>query len=489
MVVAAALEQGLRWTILACAAYLALVFVIDLFFLVFAALETIRRSRQRRVESLEALRASRFTLPVSVIVPVHNEEPVAVPVVRSLLALDYPEFEVVVVNDGSTDGTLAALKSEFELEPRAAFVRQVFSRGEDPIVYRSASDPRLVVVDRAVSGGSKATALNYGLDACRYPWICAVDGDTIYDPDALLRTMAPVHRDPRVVGVTSRIGVAVHPERHRVGTPDRRGPIDEGLLCDFQHVEYLRAFINDRLAWSRLGFMLCASGAFMLWRRDLLDEVGGFSPSFSCEDIEITFRVHERLLREGRSYKILALPEKVATTEVPEGLAGLVAQRARWQRVTLETVWHYRRMLFNPRYGPVGLIGVPFFVISEVMASLFEVVGLTTLVAALWLGVFSWQDYVVFLALIALANGVLTTAAIWLEDAVYHTYRLRQLLRFTLLGPLEIVVYRPIILWARLKGTVGFLRRDRRWGKFERNARSPDAGAVTDECGRGIAAA
>ncbi len=461
--------QALHWTVVSCFIYLGVVFLVDVVLLAVAAVENGRRLRQRRVERLDVFRDSSLAIPVSVIVPVYNEGAVVVPVVRSVLALQYPQLEIIVVNDGSTDNTLALLEREFELKPRAIFTRQVFTRGEDPTTYHSEIDPRLVVIHKPINGGNKAVALNYGLDFCRYPFVCCVDGDTIYERNALVKAMAPVHRDPeRVVGVTSRIGVSTRPEQTTDGSREKA---DTSFLGAFQHLEYLRSFLNDRLAWSRLGFMLCTSGAFMLYRRDLLEEVGGFSPDFSCEDIEVTFRVHEHQLRTGRDYRIVALPDKVATTEGPASLRSLVSQRTRWQRVTLETVWHYRRMIGNPRYKTVGLIGTPFFLLSEGLAPLFELAGVVSLTMAIVLGLFQWQALVGFLVLITFANALLTSAGVWLEDAANRSYSPRELTRLLLLGPCELIIYRPILAWSRLKGTIGFLRGERGWAKFDRNHR------------------
>jgi poly-beta-1,6-N-acetyl-D-glucosamine synthase len=469
-------DSALHWTVVCCLGYLVLVFFVDVVLLAIAAVENGRRLRQRRAENVEALQHSELVIPVSVVAPVFNEEAVVVPAVRSLLDLEYPELEIVVVDDGSTDGTLAVLTDAFQLEPRAIFARRMFSRSHELRTFRSKTDPRFVVVQRSENGGNKADALNVGLDFCRYPFVCCVDGDTIYHRKAVLRGMAPVHRDPRrVVAVTSRIGVSTAPEQ----AGGAQESIDTSFLGLFQHLEYLRSFLNDRLAWSRLGFMLCTSGAFMLYRRDVLDEVGGFSRDFSCEDIEVTFRVHEHLLRTGRDYRIVALPDKVATTEGPAGLHALVRQRTRWQRVTLETIWHYRRMLGNPRYKTVGLIGTPFFLLSEALAPLLEIAGAATLTAAVLLGVFDWRPFAVFLLLMTFANGLLTSAGVWLEDAFNRTYRPKDLAVLLLLGPLELVVYRPIMAWARLKGTIGFLRRDRSWAKFDRNSRGDTTLSLT----------
>jgi glycosyltransferase involved in cell wall biosynthesis len=303
-----------------------------------------------------------------------------------LLAFDYPEFEVIVVNDGSDDRTLERVREAFALEPYAVFVRHVF--GSQPVrgIYRSADHPNLVVLDK-VNGG-KADAWNAGLNVARYRYVCGVDADTVFDRKALLKVMRVAVQDPaRIVGVTSQITTAREPEQAMAAPPGRR-PIDLGPLVVYQHLDFLRAFVNNRLAWSRLGFMLCSPGGFQIWRRDVLEEVGGYSTAFTCEDIELTFRVHERFLRERRDYRIHCLPDSIGVTEGPDSVAKLVAQRERWQRVINETVVHYRRMWFNPRYRTVGLIGTPFYLLTEVLSPAIELVALAALVASVALGVF-----------------------------------------------------------------------------------------------------
>ena len=241
----------------------------------------------------------------------------------------------------------------------------------------------------------------------------------------------------------------------------------------YQHLDYLRAFFNNRLAWSRLGFMLCAVGAFQIWRRDVLEEVGGYARNFTCEDIELTFRVHEKFRREGRDYEIHCLPDNVGTTEGPDTVRKLVSQRERWQRVINETVWHYRHMWFRPRYGSVGLLGAPFYLFTEVLAPVFEVLAIVALGVAVALRLFDPAVFVVMLCAVAFLNAALTACAILLDDLQSRTYRVRDLARMLVLAPHDLVLYRPIIIWARLKGTWGFLRGDKAWHKFERNARAP----------------
>jgi cellulose synthase/poly-beta-1,6-N-acetylglucosamine synthase-like glycosyltransferase len=183
--------------------------------------------------------------------------------------------------------------------------------------------------------------------------------------------------------------------------------------------------------------------------------------------------VHERFLREGRDYEIHCLPDTVGTTEGPGTIPKLVSQRERWQRVIDETVWHYRKMWFNPRYRSVGLVGVPFYLVTEVVAPAFELLAIVLFPLAVALGVFDPVVFGLMLAAIAFMNAALSASAIYLEDLQSRSYRTRDLARLLVLAPLDLVLYRPIIVWARIKGSWRFLRGDKAWHKFERNVRAP----------------
>lgn len=467
------MRDVLTVVVVACLGYLLLTNLAYVFLVAVAFVENGARRRESASQDFDVLASSRFTIPVSVIVAAYDEETAVISTVDSLLGLEYPEFEVIVVNDGSNDGTLARLQEAFSLEPYETFVRHVFRTEEVRAMYRSTEHPALVVIDK--ENGGKADALNAGLNVARFRYVCGVDADTVFDPKALLKGMRQVVQDPaRVLGVTSHLTIAENPET-AMAVPNGRRPIDRRPFMAYQHLDYLRAFFNNRLAWSRLGFMLCAVGAFQIWRRDVLEELGGYSREFTCEDIELTFRVHERYLRDGRDYEIHCLPDNVGTTEGPDTVRKLVSQRERWQRVIDETVWHYRGMWFRPRYKSVGLVGAPFYLVTEVVAPVFELLALVSLPLALALGVFDLGVFLAMVGAIAALTGALTASAILLDDVQSRTYRLRDLVRLLLLAPLDIVLYRPIIVWARFKGTWRFLRGDQRWHKFERNARRATA--------------
>jgi cellulose synthase/poly-beta-1,6-N-acetylglucosamine synthase-like glycosyltransferase len=462
-------RETLQWTVLVCLGYVVAVYGAYGLMIGYSMVEERLRRRGRFFESLDRVRASTLTIPVSIIAPVYNEAPVVAASTRSFIEIDYPEYEVIVVNDGSTDETLEVLQREFDLEPIEHFYRRRYESGPIRGLYRSRSHPKLVVIDK-VNGG-KADSLNCGLNLARYRYVCGVDGDTILSPSCLLNGMRLALADPqRIVGVTGHIAISGRPEDALAqdGEPAR---LDHRPLLAFQHCDYLRSFFNNRLGWTRLNTMLCAVGAFQIWRSDVIEEIGGFSTTFTCEDIELTFRVHEHFRREGRPYEIVSLADTVGVTEGPDTMRKLIAQRERWQRVILETVVHYRRMMFRRRYGAVGFVGVPFFVLSEVIAPVFELLALGALAASIALQALEIEQALLMLLALALMNGLMTSAAVLLEDRTSRAYPLGDLARLIALGPLDLVIYRPFIVWARLKGTWRYLRGDQGWHKFERNAR------------------
>jgi len=226
---------------LVCLLYLTTLTIIFLALIVTAARENRERVKEASAEDFSIVRSSPFTIPVSVIAPAYNEEVCVSACVRSLLALDYPEYEVIVVNDGSTDGTLRRLTEDFDLQPAAPLYRRVIDTSEVQQIYRSRVDPRLTVIDKA--NGGKADALNAGANFARFRYLCCVDSDTVYHADAMLKGMRLVMPDPsRMVGVTSHVTLHSRPE-HVVHDEQGRIRVDRNWLVTYQLLDYLRAFV------------------------------------------------------------------------------------------------------------------------------------------------------------------------------------------------------------------------------------------------------
>lgn len=460
---------ALHWLIIACLLYFVGITAYYLILFVISSLENRSRVKEDRCEDSSDSSYSRHTLPVSIVIGAYNEEHTIRSCLLSLLKLDYSTYEIFIVNDGSTDNTLQVLTEEAKLVRWDLVSHQRFETAQVRAVYRSTLYKELYVIDKEQSG--KADSINCGINFAHYPYICVSDADTLLTPQALLKPMRRVIRDPRrVVAVGSLLGASNGLTIERGGILKVDLPPEAiGVL---QMIEYLRSFLINRLAWTRLNFMLVVSGGFGIYQRNLLVELGGFSSEFTCEDIEMTFRIHEYMRRNKIPYRILCLPEPLVWTEVPHTLKDLYTQRHRWQRVTDETCWRYRHMFLNPKYGMVGLIGVPYFILGEALAWIPEILAVLAIPLAILLGVFAWKPFIIFLGIYIFANALISLLSILLQDAGYRTFSLRDINRMILFSFLESFGYRQLLSYARLAGTVGFLRKDKAWNTLARVERS-----------------
>lgn len=409
---------------------------------------------------------SPLTLPISVLMPAYNEQETIVEAVNALRLLEYGEYEIVVVDDGSTDATLARLIEHFSLERIDRPVRLTLSCAPIRAVYVSRSVTNLTVVCK--ENGGKADALNAGVNVARYPLFCAIDADAILERDALLRVVKPFMERPQETVASSGIvrianGCRVLEGRVvEVGNPRSR-------LALLQIVEYLRAFLGNRTGWSRLRALFVISGAFGVFKKQDVVEVGGYRTDTVGEDMDLVLRLHRLCREQGRRYRIVFIPDPVVWTEAPETLAGLRRQRNRWHRGLLECLRHNAGMIGNRRYGPVGVLGLTYNLVFEAIGPLIEVAGWVALVVAVALGLASW-GYIMLFFLLAVGYGVLlSVAAVLLDEARSVDRRSRRgLARLLAYTVWENFGYRQIQALWRTEATVDHLRRKGGWGVQQR---------------------
>ena len=436
-----------------------------LLLLALSAPELWRHFQLAAEEHLPALLGTEMLPPLSIIAPAYNEEVTIVASVLSFLTLEYPRHEVILVNDGSKDGTMARLAEAYDLyEVPPAFAVHVPTRAVRGY-YRSRRHSRLLVIDK--ENGGKADSLNAGLNAARHPYVLAVDADTLVEPDALLRLGRPflMGREVAAVAGTIRVVNACQVDHGRVVAAH----VDRRLLPGVQAVEYLRAFLFGRLGWNRLGGNLVISGAFGVFRRDHVLAVGGYRAGSVAEDMELVVRLHRYLKENGIRGEMPFIPDPVAWTEVPSSARVLARQRERWHRGLIATLWQHRTMLFNPRYGAVGMVAYPFYLLGEMLAPVVELLGWVALVVGLAAGAINVPFALLFLA-VAYGYGVLLSIlAIVLEELSFRRYTsARDVARLVLFALVEPIGYRQLTVLWRLQAFWKFLRRDERWGTMRR---------------------
>jgi cellulose synthase/poly-beta-1,6-N-acetylglucosamine synthase-like glycosyltransferase len=431
----------------------------------------------RHLESIpfDWIKKSPMVPPVTLLVPAHNEENFICTAVRNLLDLDYPDLEIIVINDGSADKTLQMMQKEFSLRlVRAVYVPEITSASVRGL-YRSDVDVRLLVVDKE-SGGSKADAVNAGVNAATSPYVCVVDADSVLERDALLRIMVPVLADPDRVVAAGGIVRVLNGSELEAGRI-RRVRLAKKSIEVIQVVEYLRAFLIGREAWARGNMLMIVSGAFGVFRTDLVRAAGGYRTSAIGEDFDLVARLHRHLLDKKADYRIAFVPDPVCWTEVPSDLRSLARQRARWHKGLLDVLWPNRDMLFRPRYGRIGCLALPYLWVFELLAPVIELTGFAMVFLAVICGALSWTFFLEFVIFGYGFATVISIGSVLQEELTYKRYDdWQDVARLVSYCFLEHCPYRQMHMIWRLQGLWQYFRGDMAWRPLKRQGqKSADA--------------
>lgn len=426
------------------------------------ALKQLRRSF---FAGYQEMASSPVTPPVSILVPAHNEELTIVETVRSLLRLDYPAYEVIVIDDGSTDKTVEQLIRHFHLYPVDLIYRPVMPTGPIRSFYINPRYPNLTVIQKP--WGGKSDALNVGINMARSPYFCSIDADTVLERDALLKIMKPFLESNELVacGGIIRVLDGCTVEDGRIVQIDL--PRKDILI--FQVVEYLRSFLFGRTGWSTLGCLLVLSGAFSIFQKKAVQEVGGYAKETVTEDFELIVRLHRRLRDRRQRYRISFIPEPASWTQVPDRYLILARQRRRWQRGLATTLFSNLGMLFNPRYGRIGLVAFPTTFFIELLGPPIELLGYGVVALSFYFNLVNLQMFWLFLLLAFLYGVFLSVGAILIEEFTYRRYpKWTSLLTLMVYAILENFGYRQLNAWWRVQALFQLLFKEDGWGKITR---------------------
>lgn len=450
------------WFVIACGLVQVFLYIIQL---AFAAVALHRRPAFSSTSALWD-RFADIAPSIAIVAPAYNEELTIIESVDALLALHYPDFEVIVVNDGSKDSTLQVVIDHYGMVPVTRYHDRAIAHQPIRGLYAAPERPRLFLVDK--ENGGKADAMNAGINVARTSLVCVIDADTLLEPDALMRAVRPFIDDPLrtvAVGGTIRIANGCRVEGGRV----LEARLPRNFLALVQVVEYLRAFLMARLGLSEMQTLMIISGAFGLFRRNSVIDVGGFSADTVGEDMELVVKLHRRMRDQKRPYRIVYVPEPVSWTEAPETLDILGNQRARWQRGSLETYRTHKDMFLNPRYGRIGFLGFGQVWIVDVIGPIVEVAGYI-LVPPLWLlGLVSFDYLLAFVAVIFTFGVFISVATLILEEVQLRRLpRARDLVTLTLVAVLENFGYRQLNNFWRVRGWWQFVRKKQGWGPMVR---------------------
>lgn len=449
--------------------YSVILLLCYLFIAVYSIGETRRYLRKSSFTDYSLMAVSPHTPSISILAPAYNEGATIIENVRSLLSIHYNKMELIVVNDGSKDNSLDRLIEAYELELVPRLVTQHIATKAVRGVYKSKNPVyhKLTVVDK--ENGGKADALNVGVNIATHDYIVCIDVDCILEQDAMLKLVKPFleEKKERVIATGGVVRIANSCEVRdgkiiRVHLPQQWIP-------RVQTLEYIRAFLLGRMAWSRLNGLLLISGAFGAFDRDIVIKVGGYDHGTVGEDMELVVRMRRYMEERKLPYKVSYIPDPLCWTEAPSSFKILGRQRNRWTRGTIETLRIHRKMFFNPRYRVLGLISYPYWFFFEFLAPLIEFVGFCAFLLFCALGLMDWSFFFALLGFIFSFGFLYSTFAILMEVLTYNQYKKgKYILQLMATAFLEPILFHPFVVWSAVRGNIDLLRKKKSWGEMTR---------------------
>ena len=431
--------------------------------MILSLISTWLHNRRLTYQGLDDLRESVVTPPATIIMPAWNEQEIIVQSVNSILKTDYPNLEVIVVDDGSSDETLVRLVNAFRLIEMELIYRPRIPTRPVRGFYMNPRIPNLLVISK--DNGGKPDALNVGINMCRTPYFCTLDSDCILERDALLRLMQPIVRSPQNTVASGGIVRILNGCEVKDGQVVKVG-LPQGRLERFQVVEYLRSFLFGRTGWNLLGGTLIVSGAFAVFHRETVIDAGGFKHDTVTEDMDLIVQIHQWATRKKRKVIMNFTSDPVCWTECPATLSNLAKQRRRWQMGLFQTLWKYSEMLFNRKYGVIGMLSYPFQLYIEGFGAAVEFLGYFMVPMALLLGIVPPTLFVLFILLGLVYGSFLSVGAVLLEELTYRRYPgFKDLSTLLMFAVIENIGYRQLVLYYRFQGLLRFITGFRSWEK------------------------
>ena len=452
--------------------YVVTVSTIYLVQLIFASFGLRKYVRSLRYIDYRRFLDSEHMVPISLLVPAYNESATIVDSVKNLLSLDFPEYELIVINDGSKDNTLALLIEAFALIPFPQPYKKSLQTEEIIEVYRSGKDIRLIVLDK--KNGGKADALNAGVNVSSYPVVVTIDADSILEKSSLIKIIYSFVSDPTCVAVGGIVRVGSGCEI--VDGQLREIGLSKNPIVALQTTEYLRAFLTGRLGFDVMGMLLIISGAFGAFQKSALIEVGGYTRHCVGEDMELVIKLHKLMHQKKRKYSVRFLPDPICWTQPPERLSDLKKQRKRWHVGLIDSMLKHKDMVFNPKYGRIGMICLPYYWIFELAGPVIETFGYLFIPISFLLGVVNVWFMISFFLVAVLYGTILSVGALLLEENTFRKYPdLRQLLRLFFFSFVDNFGYRQINSVYKVEAMFGFRKNKSRWGELKRKGFSNTA--------------
>jgi poly-beta-1,6-N-acetyl-D-glucosamine synthase len=435
---------------------------------IFSAIALRKYQRKNSYVNYNSLVASPFSPKISIIAPAFNESKTIIDNVRTLLSLYYNNFEVILVNDGSTDNTFEKIEKEYDLTKVNYYFDYHLPCERIRGVYKSKNPSynRLTVIDK-INGG-KADSLNAGINICQSTLFVSIDADSIIEPDSILKLVKPFleEKERKVIGAGGVIRIVNSCEVERGHISEIHLP--RQILPRLQVLEYTRAFLLGRMAWSQLDGLMLISGAMGIFDRDTVIKAGGYSIKTVGEDMELVLRMRRQMAEEKVKYEVTYIPDPLCWTEVPSDLKSMRKQRTRWTRGLVESLSAHRKIFFNRKYGRLGLLGYPYWFFFEWLAPLIAFGGFVYTIYLIIVNALNWPFYALLFLFVYTFAVSLSVWAVLFEEITFHKYKKKRDILNLLASALIEPFFYPVHTYFAVRGNFEAMRGKKGWGTAAR---------------------
>lgn len=436
-----------------------------------SVLELNEDRHKRKYFNKLSIKSNENYVPVSILVPAYNEESTVADCIESLAHQDYPDYEIIVIDDGSSDNTSSVVVDRFNLKKVARPIRRLVNCRKEESIYEGVINNKIKITLVKKDNGGKADALNMGINISNYPLFISLDADSILQTDSLTNIVMPYMEDDTTVAVGGNIKVSNsvvldNGEVVKILTP-------KNLFVIFQTIEYFRVFLTTRVWFNKFNGNLIISGAFGLFKKSAAINVGGYDTNTIGEDMDLVLKLHSFYRKNKLPYSIKYSHKAICWSQVPDNYNDLKGQRRRWHIGLITSLYTHKYIFLNLKYGLVGVFSFLYFVIFEMLSCIIDVFGLLLIVVSYFLGFLNIDFLFTFLIVYIGYGVVISIASIILESYSFrNTLNFKSVFVYTIFSVLESFGYRQICGWFRLSGFFGYKKRKHQWSKISRKSQN-----------------
>lgn len=442
--------------------YIIIMFMVFFIFVLFSTIKFKKHLKAKNSISNFELNNLQDSIPVSLLVPLYNEEVTIVDTINSLLSIDYREYEIIAINDGSSDNSSLKVINEYNLKKIYKPMKKSIQTNEVVDVYKGIYKNRSITLINKVNGG-KADALNVGINYCKYPIFVAIDADSVLESKSIKNIIAPFMKNKSTIAVGGNIKISnnITIKNGRITKIDS----PKKLIVCFQIIEYLRSFMTNRMTWDILSMNLIISGAFGAFSKKAVIDVGGYKRNTIGEDMELVMRMHKYYLEKKEQYSISYAPDAICYTQAPDKFKGLKTQRRRWQVGLIHCMSIHKSLFLDKRW----FLAKVYFLLFEMITPIIELFGMFIMLLSFILGIINLEFLLFYYGMIIVFGVAISTASILLESYVYKDFiNTKVILKLIFLSIFEAIGYRQVVSIYRISAFIGYKKNKHKWGTITR---------------------